>query len=134
LRSEPRWLTPDDLVELNRLIVQSTGEPFGLRDQALLESACGKPEQHWHYDQQDDVATLATTLLFGIAQNHPFIQGNKRTGFEAALTFLRINGWRVDVRFDEVLGDRIIAALTNVGERDAFAEFIGACIYLADAP
>lgn len=109
-------------------MVATTGEPFGLRDRALLESACAKPEQHWYYDQQDDVAVLAATLLFGVAQNHPFVQGNKRTGFEAALIFLRINGWRLDSGIDASLGDAIIEALADDAGRDAFAARLGARI------
>lgn len=132
MRSEPRWLRPEDVVELNRLVVESTGEPFALRDEALLESACGKPEQHWHYDQQNDIAALATTLLFGVAQNHPFIQGNKRTGFEAALVFLRINGWRLEMRFDNLLGDLIITALADPLLRESFTELFGELLYGAD--
>jgi death-on-curing protein len=84
-QNEPRWLEPDEVIELNRLIVDATGEPFLVRDYGLLASALAKPIQYWSYEHEDDAVTLAVTLLFGIAQNHPFEQGNKRTAFEAAL-------------------------------------------------
>jgi prophage maintenance system killer protein len=73
------------------------------------------------YDQQDNAAGLATTPLFGIAQNHPFVQGNKRTRFEAALIFLRVDGWRLDLEVDATLGDAIVGPLADDAKRDTFA-------------
>jgi len=92
LRSEPRWLTPDEIVELNQHGVAATGKPFVLRDAGLPESALAKPQNHWRYGE-DDAVSLAVTLLFGIARSHAFEQGNKRTAFEAALIFLFANGY-----------------------------------------
>ena len=91
--SEPVWLDAAQVIELNRLVVAETGEPFALRDEGLLESALGKPRNHWSYDQERDVVSLAVTLLFGIACNHPFQQGNKRTAFEASVIFIEANGY-----------------------------------------
>ncbi|HZC15513.1 MAG TPA: type II toxin-antitoxin system death-on-curing family toxin, partial [Caulobacteraceae bacterium] len=73
-----------------------TGEPFALRDAGLLISALGKPRNHWFYEGKRDAVSLAVTLLFGIARNHAFEQGNKRTAFEAALIFLLANGYVYD--------------------------------------
>jgi len=69
-----------------------TGEPHGLLSREGLESACAKPHNHWAYGETDP-AVLATELLFGIARNHPFQQGNKRTAFAAMIGFLRANGY-----------------------------------------
>jgi death-on-curing family protein len=88
LPNEPIWLETAEVIELNRLIVAETGEPFLVRDLGGLESAVERPRNCSRYEAQDDALTLAVTLLFGIAGNHPFLQGNKRTGFEAALIFL----------------------------------------------
>jgi len=101
LASEPRWLAPAEIEQLNALIVAETGEPHGVRDHGLLESACHKPYHRYAYEGTDDVVALAVDLMFGIAQNHPFQQGNKRTGFEAALVFLEANG------YDFVAEDRV---------------------------
>ncbi len=79
MASEPLWLSPDEIEDINRAIVAVTGETFFVRDQGLLESACARPQQHWHYDDQRDVVELAVALLLGVARNHPFEQGNKRT-------------------------------------------------------
>ena len=113
MASEPRWLTPDDILELNRLIVGDTGEPFALRDAGLLESAVAKPMQHWSYGGEHDAVALAVTLLFGIARNHPFEQGNKRTAFEAALIFLELNGYVLEAPDTPALADLIVAVITR---------------------
>jgi death-on-curing protein len=87
LANEPVWLTADHLIEFNELEVAATGEPHVVRDMSGLESAIGRPINHWHYGETDVVA-LAVALLLGVARNHPFLQGNKRTAFAAADYFL----------------------------------------------
>lgn len=74
-------------------MVAPTREPHLLLSRGLLESAIHKPRSYWHYDDEDDAVILAVTLLFGISRNHAFEQGNKRTGFDAALIFLHANGY-----------------------------------------
>jgi len=111
LPNEPLWLEAAEVIELNRLIVAETGEPFLVRDPGGLESAVGKPRNRWHYEGQDDALTLAVSLLFGIAGNHPFLQGNKRTGFEAALIFLLNNGYALDAALD---GEGLATSITDV--------------------
>ncbi len=63
----------------------------GVRDMGLLDSALARP-QNAHAYGTEDVFALAATLAFGIARNHPFLDGNKRTAWGAARTFLRLNG------------------------------------------
>lgn len=91
--SEPDWLEPDDIIQLNELVVEYTDEPHLVRDFGLLESATYRPQQHYAYQDERDTVTLAVILLVGIARNHPFEQGNKRTAFEAAAIFLDQNGY-----------------------------------------
>lgn len=123
--SEPRWLAFEEIIDLNRDLVQQTGEPFILRDKGLLESACARPVNLWAYEAEEDAVTLAVALLFGIAQNHVFMQGNKRTGFVAALMMLRLNGWTVHPSVDSAaLADMVLAVLRNDTSEQAFAEFL----------
>jgi death-on-curing protein len=82
--TEPAWLSVETVSFINERVVAKTGEPFLLRNHVLLEMAVAKPKNHYHYRNIEDIASLATTLLFGIARNHPFEQGNKRTGFLSA--------------------------------------------------
>lgn len=124
--NEPRWLTPAEVVEINRLAVAATAEPFGVRDAGLLASACERPRHHWQYDSVEDVHVLAAKLLFGIARNHPFLQGNKRTGFVAARAWLLMNGWDLDGRSDEILADIIISAIEEPQLEADATELLGA--------
>ena len=120
MASEPLWLSPDDVEGINRAIVAVTGENFFVRDHGLLNSACARPQQHWHYDAQRDVLELAVVLLLGVARNHPFEQGNKRTAFVAAREFLALNGWELSDGLDsQAAADVIIAAIIGETADDA---------------
>jgi death-on-curing protein len=94
LRSEPNWLPLDRVLAINQDAVAETGETYFVRDQGLLESALAKPQNHWAYGE-DDIVVLAVQLLDGIAKNHAFEQGNKRTAFIAAVMFLKANGYKL---------------------------------------
>jgi death-on-curing protein len=69
----------EEVVRINRDAVAATSEPHLLSSPSLLESALGKPINHWSYGE-DDIVTLATQLLLGIARNHPFAQGINEPG------------------------------------------------------
>jgi death-on-curing protein len=124
LPSEPRWLEPAEIRELNALIVAETGEPHLVRDQGLLESACQRPYNRHAYDGVQDVVALAVELLFGIARNHPFAQGNKRTGFEAAILFLEANGYGFMIEDSEALGQSVVDVITGAMTPEAFEALI----------
>ena len=98
--AEPRWVDLESLSRINALVVASTGEPLGLRDPGLLESAWGKPFDWWAHQGEEDVSALAVSLMAGGAQNHPFVQGDTRTAFEAGVLFLNLNGWGSDSDLD----------------------------------
>lgn len=118
--SEPVWLSAELVIEANQRTVADTGEPFFIRDRGLLESALARPINHWSYGE-DDIAVLAVTLLLGIARNHPFGQGNKRAAFAAAVYFLKLNGYRLDVPDGVELADSVVDLITgNLDE----AEFV----------
>ena len=74
-----------------------------LRDEGLLESALARPIQAAHYANAD-IADQAATLLWGVAQNQPFVDGNKRIALVVALTFLEINGYVLGMAEDELVG------------------------------
>jgi death-on-curing protein len=95
--SEPVYLTVADVLELHALIIGATTAEAAdqLRNRSGLESALARPETYAHY-QRADVALQAAVLAHGIAEGQQFIDGNKRTALIAMLTFLEINGWRVE--------------------------------------
>ena len=113
--SEPRWLTVADILAIHSEQLTLFGGPAGVRDRGLLESALGRPLNQWHY-QQAELAELAAAYAFGIARNHPFIDGNKRAAFAAMMVFLRISG--VMFRPPSPAATAIILELAagNVGE------------------
>jgi death on curing protein len=88
--SEPFWLTSQMVIAIHDEQLALHGGPAGLRDQGMLESALDRPKNRWAYEQSD-LAELAAAYAFGIARNHPFVDGNKRTALLALYTFLGVN-------------------------------------------
>ena len=89
------WLEAVDLIVMHREVIAEFGGRPGLRDQALLESAAARPKHLAAYEAAS-VFELAAAYAFGLARNHPFIDGNKRISLVAAFTFLALNGWEVE--------------------------------------
>ena len=90
--NEPRWISKDALLILHDRSIALHGGASGVRDDVLLESALQRPINRFHYEEIDDLHVLGATYVVGVAANHPFVDGNKRTGFLAAFMFLYING------------------------------------------
>ena len=88
--SEPIWLDVDEVIDMHAEQLAIFGGPEGVRDRGLLESAVLRPVNQWHYGQTD-MAALAAAYAFGLARNHAFVDGNKRTAFHAMMVFLRGN-------------------------------------------
>lgn len=100
---EPVWLQSQVLIAVHHKVLAEHGGVDGVRDEHLLESALARPRQLNAYGDPDLFA-LAAAYAFGIARNHPFIDGNKRTAFMAAYIFLSRNGY--DPRMPE--GETVI--------------------------
>jgi len=93
--SEPQWLPATVVPAIHADQIKQHGGSFGLRDQGLLDSALQRAPNHWHYDSSVDLLFLAALYAVGLAKNHPFIDGNKRTAFQAMYVFLGLNGLRI---------------------------------------
>jgi death-on-curing protein len=89
--NEPVWLDVEILIDLHAEQLALFGGPDGIRDQGMLESALGRPINKFTYGETD-LAPLAAAYAFGIARNHPFVDGNKRAAFGALIVFLGLNG------------------------------------------
>lgn len=124
MRSEPRWISADELIAINQVIVADTGEPHLLRDRTLLESAANAPANHWSYGGVDALAQLASTLLFAIARNHPFAQGNKRTGYAAMDALLRANGCELRAPDTEALAQAVVDVIVGDLDEQSFSKLI----------
>jgi death on curing protein len=88
---EPIWLDRDVVIDMHSEQLAMFGGPDGIRDIGMLESAPARPQSRWHYGETD-MAALAAAYAFGLARNHPFIDGNKRIAFHTLVVFLRLNG------------------------------------------
>ena len=89
--SEFVWVTRDIAEAVHDRQLAEHGGSTGIRDVGMLESALARPQNLLHYGEPD-LAAMAAAYAFGIARNHPFIDGNKRTAWVAARLFLRLNG------------------------------------------
>ena len=90
-RTEPEWLSLDIALAVHDRQLAEHGGPTGVRDQGMLESALARPLNQWTYGE-DDLCALAAAYAYGIARNHPFADGNKRTAWVFARLFLMLNG------------------------------------------
>jgi death-on-curing protein len=88
--NEPVWLDVEILIDLHAEQLALFGGPDGIRDQGMLESALGRPINKFAYGETD-LAALAAAYGFGIARNHPFVDGNKRAAFGAIIVVLGLN-------------------------------------------
>ncbi len=92
--TEPLWLEERDALVLHDRLLALHGGAAGVRDDALLQSALARPQQIHAYANAPDRLDLAAAYTAGIVRNHPFIDGNKRTGFVIGILFLELNGYR----------------------------------------
>lgn len=87
------WIEDEVILAIHERQISEHGGLSGLRDRTLLESALAKPKNIAAYDEQKNIYDLAASYAFGISRNHPFLDGNKRTGFVAMELFLSLNGF-----------------------------------------
>jgi death on curing protein len=92
-RIEPIWLLREVILAVHEEQLAEHGGLAGIRDAGMLDSALSRPEQLFAYGDAPDIADLAAAYGFGIARNHPFADGNKRTAFVAIELFLGLNGY-----------------------------------------
>ncbi len=120
---EPRWLSLQIVTALHDEQLARFGGGTGMRDQGLLESALARPVNAFHYKPESGLFDLAAAYGFGIIRNHPFIDGNKRTGDLAVQVFLHLNGWNYDPdQHDEVM--TILGVAAGEIEEDVLARWI----------
>lgn len=94
--AEPVWIGREITLVYHELQIAEHGGSAGVRDLGLLESAIAKPKNLFAYAEAAlTMSRLAASYAFGIARNHPFIDGNKRTAMVVAFAFLELNGYDV---------------------------------------
>ena len=116
-RTEPTRLDVADALAIHDRQLAEHGGGTGMRDMGLVESALGRPVNQWHYGE-DDPAALAAAYAFGIARNHPFIDGNKRTAWVIARLFLALNGYRLEFTAPDAIGAVLALAGGDLAEEE----------------
>lgn len=116
-RAEPVWLDGEIALAIHDRQLAEHGGGRGLRDRGALDSALARPINRWTYGEGDRTP-LAAAYAFGIARNHPFADGNKRTAWVMARLFLRLN--RADITFSPEDAVRTVLALAagELGEEE----------------
>ena len=99
--TKPIWVDERDALTLHDRLLALHGGQAGVRDENLLRSALARPQQYVSYAEGADILDMATAYTAGIVRNHPFIDGNKRTGFVVGILFLELNGYRVTANEEE---------------------------------
>ncbi|MEZ5832753.1 MAG: type II toxin-antitoxin system death-on-curing family toxin [Dongiaceae bacterium] len=122
---EPAWLSKALILAIHDEQLAEHGGGVGVRDDGLLESALARPRNRFAYDETMDLTTLAAAYAFGIARNHPFIDGNKRTAFVAAELFLDLNGMTLTANDESCVLTMLRLAAGEI-EEAVFADWLRA--------
>ena len=99
-----RWLPREVLIAVHEEQLAEHGGAAGLRDEGLFDSALARPRQLANYGEPD-AANLAAACAFGLARNHPFIDGNKRIAFVVTELLLQLNGFELTASDDDLPED-----------------------------
>jgi death-on-curing protein len=110
------WIDERDALALHDRLLALHGGAAGLRDDALLKSALARPQQHLAYAESPDIINMATAYTAGIVRNHPFVDGNKRTGFVVGILFFELNGYRFTASEEDAAQAVLELAAGNLDE------------------
>jgi death on curing protein len=113
---EPVWIDERDALALHDRLLALHGGAVGLRDDGLLKSALARPQQHFAYAESPDIVGMAAAYTWGIVRNHPFLDGNKRTGFVVGVLFLELNGYRFNASEEDAAQMVLELASGNLDE------------------
>lgn len=115
---EPVWVLDAVVEAIHKRQLAEHGGGIGVRDAGLLSSALARPRHFFTYAGAEvTLAELAAAYAFGIARNHPFVDGNKRTAFVVSMLFLRLNGQAVEASPEELFETFIALADGRLDER-----------------
>lgn len=119
---EPIWLNREDCLAIHEMMLAQHGGLAGVRDEGLLESALSKARHLFAYGSPT-LAEMAASYAAGIILNHPFLDGNKRTGFMLAATFLELNGLEFTATEESVI-DMTLALASGKLKQAAYAKWL----------
>ncbi len=122
--TEPYWLTREECMALHSMMLSQHGGLSGVRDENLLDSALAKPRHLLAYGKPT-MPELAASYTAGVVNNHPFLDGNKRTGFMLGAGFLERNGYRFTAGEAEAVLRTLALAAGEIGEAQ-YSEWLAA--------
>ena len=129
--TEFAWIDEREaLIFHDRLLALHGGRP-GIRDKGLLKSALTRPQQHAAYAETPDIVHLAAIYTAGVVKNHPFIDGNKRTGFVLGVLFLELNGFRFTATQEDA-ANAVLALAAGQMDEQGYAAFLTANVSRSD--
>lgn len=114
--NEPRWVSLAVVMAIHEAQLAEHGGSAGVRDQGLLESALARPQQIHAYIDDATLPRMAAAYAFGLAKNHAFLDGNKRTAWVVCAVFLELNGLRVMASQADVVTTMLGVADSSVSE------------------
>jgi death on curing protein len=113
---QPRWISASLAIAIHDEALYEFGGLAGIRDLALLESALGRPRNLLAHEPRSSIFELAAALCVGIARNHPFNDGNKRTALLTARAFMYLNGQELEPSQEDEVATLIAVADGSLGE------------------
>ena len=122
---EPLWIDERDAFALHDRMLALHGGAAGLRDEGLLKSALARAQQIHAYGDAPHIIDMAAAYTAGIVRNHPFIDGNKRTGFVVGILFLEINGYSFNAS-EEDAAQAVLSLAAGTLDEAGYAEFLRA--------
>ena len=124
MNNEPEWLLKQVVQSFHDQQLKEHGGAHGIRDEGMLDSALNKPLQMWSYeDPAPDIPSLAAAYAYGLAKNHPYIDGNKRTAAIACEVFLLLNGYEFTVD-ETVKYPNYLALASGEHTQESFTEWL----------
>ena len=120
--NEPVWITREDCLAYHESLLERFGGLSGIREESLLDSALNRPKHLFAYGKPS-IFQMAASYAHGIVKNHPFLDGNKRTGFMSAYIFLGVNGWSLEAPEEEAVLETLALAAGETSE-EAYAAWL----------
>jgi len=115
------WVVESVALAIHEAQLAEHGGLSGVRDEGLFLSAMARPQNLAAYGDRPDAADLAASYAFGLARNHPFLDGNKRTAFVVMELFLNLNGWTLEADDAECISTMESVAGGDMREKDSAA-------------
>lgn len=115
------WLTVDDIIALHDEQIKETGGGAGILNRGALESTVNRPKQLAHYQPESTICDLAAAYGHGLAKNHCFLDGNKRTALDAMFVFLDLNGYELTASEPEAVEIMVSLAQNFISQEELAA-------------